>query len=348
MNTLKTIRVGIIGAGANTKLRHIPGLLAQPSVEISAVCNRSLESSEQVARQYNIPRVCRHWTEIVSSPEVDAVVIGTWPYLHCPITLAALAAGKHVLTEARMAMNASQAHQMLDASRMHPELITQIVPAPPTLRVDRTVQQLLADGFTGELYAVELNAASGQFADFTQPLHWRHDRDLSGMNTISLGIWYECILRWIGAAQTVMAMTQVNVRQRRTDAGELRAISVPDHVDVLAKMECGAQAHFRISDVTGLSRGSEVWLFGRCGTLRYDASTDKLFGGHPGDKELSEIAIPPELAGSWRVEEEFIHAIRGAGRVMRTTFEDGVKYMQFTEAVARSAASGSAVNAQSV
>src|SRR2546430_6670602 len=102
----KTIRVGLIGAGANTRSRHIPGLRALPGVEIVTVCNRRPESTAAVARAFGIPRTCNSWEEVVRDPNVDAVVLGTWPYLHCPITLAALAVGKHVLTEARMAMNA--------------------------------------------------------------------------------------------------------------------------------------------------------------------------------------------------------------------------------------------------
>ena len=111
------IRIGLIGAGGNTRTRHIPGLRALDGVEIVSVCNRRRESSEAVARAFDIPRICEHWEQIVADPDLDAVVIGTWPYLHCPITVAALNAGKHVLTEARLAMNAAESHQMLQAAQ---------------------------------------------------------------------------------------------------------------------------------------------------------------------------------------------------------------------------------------
>src|SRR5438445_10574265 len=96
----ETLRMGLIGAGANTKRRHIPGLHALPGVEIVAVCNRRPESTDAVAREYGIPRTFERWEKLVADPDIDAVVIGTWPYLHCPITLAALESGKHALTEA--------------------------------------------------------------------------------------------------------------------------------------------------------------------------------------------------------------------------------------------------------
>src|SRR5919198_5616662 len=121
------LRIGLVGAGANTRARHIPGLRAIPGVEIVAVCNRRPESTAAAAREFGIPRTFDRWEDLVADPEVDAVVVGTWPYLHGPVTLAALAAGKHVLTEARMAMTAAEAHRMLAASRRHPELVAQVV-----------------------------------------------------------------------------------------------------------------------------------------------------------------------------------------------------------------------------
>src|SRR6516165_3647976 len=124
------LRVGLIGAGGNMRARHIPGLRALPQVEIVAVCNRRPESTAAAAREFSIPRTAEQWEDIVADPEIDAVVIGTWPYLHCPVTLAALEAGKHVLTEARLSLNAAEAHRMLAASRSAPNLVTQVVPSP--------------------------------------------------------------------------------------------------------------------------------------------------------------------------------------------------------------------------
>ena len=63
-----------------------------------------------------------------------------------------------------------------------------------------------------------------------------------------------------------------------------------------------------------------------------------------GDDEMQKIEIPVEKQDRWRVEEEFIEAIRGNGLITRTTFEDGVKYMEFTEAVTRSAQNHRTVN----
>ena len=347
------IRVGLVGAGANTKLRHIPGLRAQQSVEIVSVANRSRESGERVAGEYEIPKVYDNWLELIEAEDTDAICIGTWPYTHRTLTLAALDNNKHVLCEARMAMDAKEAHEMLDASRRKPHLVTQIVPAPGTLEVDQTIIEHVADGYLGELLAVRLRVADGHgranradtFIDPEGHLHWRQNRTLSGYNILSMGIWYETIMRYVGPATKVIAMTKVCVQRRRDENGEMRAVSIPDHVNILCEMACGAQADMSWSTATGLQTGTELWLFGSEGTLHLNGPPmTTLFGARRGDTELSEVPIPPEKRGRWRVEEEFINAIRGKEKVTRTPFDLGVQYMEFTEAVTRSAQSGHAIS----
>ena len=329
----ETIRIGVVGAGANTRKHHIPNLKNITGVEIAAVVNRSRASSERVAKEFGIPRVHEYWQDLVNDAGIDAVVIGTWPYLHCPVTLAALAAGKHVLTEARIAMNAAEARQMLAASRARPNLVTQVVPGPATFAADPMVMQLLADGYIGELQALDLRVPAG-FVNRDAPLHWRMNRDYSGMNIMSMGIWYECLSRWVGPARAVMARTRVAVPYRvDQERRERRAVDVPDHVEVLADLANGAIARLHWSSVAGFMPGPEVWLYGSDGTLRFEGQGSVLSGGRRGDKEMTRIAIPEDKTYRWRVEEEFISAIRGQEPIRRTSFLDAVNYMDFTEAV---------------
>ena len=346
------IRIGLVGAGANTRRRHIPGFRDQEGVEIVSVANRSRESGERVAGEYEIPKVYDSWRELIEADDTDAICIGTWPYMHRTMTLLALENNKHVLTEARMAMNAREAREMLDASRAKPELVTQIVPAPGTLEVDTTVMEHISNGYLGDLLSIRLRvcdghgrAGEGTFIDTEGPMHWRQDRDLSGYNTLSLGIWYETVMRWVGPATRVMAMTKVLVPQRLDEDGQIHAISVPDHVDVICDMACGAQAQMSWSSSTGMNPGTEVWLYGSEGTLHLDGPPiNAVYGGRRGDSEMSEIPIPPENRGGWRVEEQFVNAIRGKEKVTLTPFDAGVRYMEFTEAVYRSSQTGQAVS----
>ncbi len=341
-----SIRVGVIGAGDNTRKKHIPGLQKLDDVEVVAVTNRTLESGQRVADQLGIPIAYSDWREIIYSDEVDAVCIGTWPYMHAPLTIAALDAGKHVLVEARMAMNSMEALAMLETSKANPGQIAQIVPAPHTLSVDATIIDMISDGYIGDL--ITLNAQIAQPRTFTgsdSPVHWRHDRDLSGNNIMSMGIWYEILMRWAGEAERVAASGKIVVEQRADcESGAMREVHVPEHLDIIAHMANGAQAHFSISSIGGHAPASEIVLRGDQGTLRFADGT--LTGGRAGDAGLAEIEPRPEEQGEWRVEAEFVGAIRGKETIRLTDFDTGVRYMAFTEAVHRSMEEGRTVDVE--
>jgi predicted dehydrogenase len=345
-----TLRVGLIGAGANTRLRHIPGLRALPDVEIVAVVNRRPASTLAVSREYGISRTHERWQDLVGDPDIDAVVIGTWPYLHCPITIAALDAGKHVLTEARMAMNAAEAHRMLAAARRHPKLVTQIVPSPFGLKGHDVMAELLGSGYVGELREVQVFSFSGALADPATALSWRQDATLSGFNMLTLGILHETLLRWVPPPVQVMAQVHAFIPSRiDPESGVRRSVGTPDSVQVLAVLQDGARAVYHFSAVTPVGQRMGIHIYGTQGVLHYDLMQDRIWAANKraaqADKveELHELDIPAERARTWRVEADFVEAIREGKPISLTDFATGVSYMEFTEAVARSAKHGEAV-----
>jgi predicted dehydrogenase len=336
------IRIGLIGAGANTRLVQIPGFRRLPDVEILGVANRSLDSSQRVASEFDIPRAYSNWQELLADDEIDAVLIGTWPYMHRTLTLAALEVGKHVLCQARMANTAAEAHEMLTASKRHPGLICQLVPTSTSYVIDRALQQLLADGTVGDVLSIDVQRVGRSFADYDGELDWRHDREFSGYNTLNIGSTYESMMRWFGPGNRVMAMTRIHVPHRRGEDRARRAVSIPDHLDVLYELANGAQVHMKFSETSGLSAGNQTWVFGSEGTVYIDGEQN-IFVGRRGDSELRPFDNPREQQATYRVEEEFVNAIRGLETVTMNTFEIGVQYMEWTQAVHRSASTGSAV-----
>ena len=343
------IRVGIIGAGGNTTKLHIPGLQAQDGVEVVSVANRTKASGQRVAEEFGIPGVAADWQAIVEDPNIDAVCIGTWPYMHAPMTIAALDEGKHVLCEARMALNSDEAHDMLAASRQTPRCIAQIVPAPHTLAFDQTIIEMIGAGYMGDLIALDARIAAGSgFPNPSSPTHWRQDRDLSGNNIMSMGIWYEAMMRWIGPMANVFATGQAVVPHRTDDDGRRVAMTIPDHVDIVGKMEQGGQIRFNVSTVIGHAPASvDVCIFGTEGTLRlHQAGADPmtLYAGRRGGDALEPVTIEPAKKGGWRVEEEFINAIRRTEAVSHTDFTTAVKYMEWTDAVTLSLRTGQSVD----
>jgi predicted dehydrogenase len=336
------IRVGIIGAGGIVSSVHVPGLKRQPGVELVSVANRSLESSRRAADELGIERAYANWEELLAAGGLDAVLIGTWPYMHRTITLAALDAGLHVLCQARMANDTAEAREMLAASLRHSELVCQLVPSSGTYRIDRALQRLLGEGFVGEILSVEVQMLQRNFARFDGELDWRHDAEFSGINVLNVGGTYESAMRWLGSGNRVMAMTRVQIPMRRDEQGRQRAATIPDHVDVLYELGNRAPVHMRFSETTGLSAGNQIWIFGSEGTIHVD-NEQRIFTGRRGDQSLAELANPREQQAFHRVEEEFVNAIRGRERVTMNTFETGVRYMEWTEAIYRSAASRAAV-----
>jgi predicted dehydrogenase len=336
------VRIGVVGAGGNVRDVMIPAFRRAGGCEIVAVANRSLGSSQRAAAELGIPRAYANWRELLEDGEVDAVVIGTWPYTHRVLTLASLDAGKHVLCQARMANDATEARDMLAASLKRPDLVCQLVPTSTSYRIDNILRKLITEGAVGEVLSAEIQRVGRTFADFGGPLDWRHEREFSGLNTMHLGSTYESTMRWLGRGDHVMAMSSLHVPLRRAADGELRSVSIPNHLDILYRLASGTQVHMRISETTGLSEGNQTWIHGSDGTIYVD-DAQSVYLGHRGDSVLSLVPNPPEGQGVRRVEEEFLAAIRGEEEVTMLPFEAGVHYMEWTEAVHRSSQSGRAV-----
>jgi predicted dehydrogenase len=331
------IRIGIVGAGQITRTRHIPGFRAIPGVRIVGVCNRRRETAARVAREFDISKVYSNWEDLVSDPGVDAVLIGGWPYLHCPVTLAAFDAGKHVLTQARMAMNAREAQRMDDRARECPDLTAMIVPSPYGLIGDAFLRSLIASGHLGALRELHVTAINDQLADPETYLGWRQLTRYSGFNMLALGIVYETVLRWVAPANRVLAYTSKLVSDRfDPEQGKKSRVGTPDSVQVLTTQEDGSCGMYRLSGVVWHDTTLAIALYGSEGTLIYNLLNDEIRGARRLEAGLEPMPIPEPLRGGWRVEADFIAAIRGESPVTLTDFATGVRYMQFTEAVARS------------
>lgn len=329
----QTLRIGIIGAGHNTRLRHIPGFKAIPGVEVAAVCNRSRKSSEKVAAEFGIPKVAGTWQEIVESPEIDAICIGTWPNLHSKVTVAALRAGKHVLTEARMARNLAEAELMLAEAKLHPNLVTQVVPAPMSLAFDATVTEIVASGALGNLREVVMTCTNGAMADASTPLNWRLDYALSGKNTLFMGIYYEMIMRWLKQEPiSLVASASVFTKERKDTEGLMQPVLIPESLSILGVYADGARLVGHFSGVEVTTPRSELRLNGSKGGLRLDLVKNELYQAEIGGPER-RVEIAPAKQGGWRVEADFVASIRENKPVTLTDFKSAVAYMRFTEAV---------------
>jgi predicted dehydrogenase len=332
------LRIGIIGAGGIVKSRHLPALRAIPGVEVAAVCNRSRESGEAVAREWSIPDVLTDWRALVARDDLDAILIGTWPYTHAEMSIAALDAGKHVFCQARMARDLAEARAMLAAAERHPRQVAMLCNGMPNgAQGDALIRHLVRSGFLGELREVRVTSLSGAYADPAAPLHWRQNFALQGYNTLSLGIKIEAIHPF---HRKLSAVTRVFTPERRDPAtGEMAPLRIADAVAIAAELESGAAASYQFSGVAPWAPVDQAELSGTQGWLSYDWSRDQVTGASADYPEPRVIPVPDGVRRDWTAEGDFIQAIR-TGTVVEPSFADGVKYMEFTEAVYRAAESG--------
>jgi predicted dehydrogenase len=324
------IRVGLVGAGGIARARHVPGFRALPGVELVGVVNRTPESSARAAAELGIPRTYGDWRALVADPAVDAVVVATWPYLHAPVAIAALEAGKHVLVEGRMAMDAAEARAMLAAARAHPGQVAMVVPAPFGF-ADATIRRVLAAGAIGELRVARV-AWAGPVAP-TGRDQWRRERRYSGNNVMTLGILYEMIARWLGHASEVSATLRTFATTQAGPDGAPIPADVPDVAIVVATFPGGIPVTLEIAAYGRPDPVNGATLTGTGGVLRVDFAGARLELAEAGAAGFSEVEIPDEERWSWRVEAEFVGAIRGTEPVRLVDFATGVRYMAFTDAV---------------
>ena len=90
---------------------------------------------------------------------------------------------------------------------------------------------------------------------------------------------------------------------------------VPDLLNVLCAFENGAEGVLEFSGVNVTDETDRVEIYGDKGTLVYDFGTDKIRAAKYGGKEFQDVDLPPELTSEWRVEEDFIAAVKSKGRI---------------------------------
>ena len=239
-----------------------------------------------------------------------------------------------------MAMDLAQAREMARAADAS-DRIAMIVPAPFYLRYEPTVLQMLAAGEFGTLLEIHVRGLGGGYAP-DAPLAWRQRRDLSGQNIMSMGILNETVRRYAGHEASVYAQGKIFTSQR-TDAetGTTGTVDVPESLGIVAEMASGATAVYHLSTVAAGGVNGAIECYGTRGAFRYE--NDQCHVRTSGSAWVP-LEVPDAKAGGWRVEADFIDAITLGTPVTHTSFADGVRYMEFTEAVQISMREGQKVS----
>ncbi|MFW6059193.1 MAG: Gfo/Idh/MocA family protein [Phycisphaeraceae bacterium] len=338
------IRIGFIGAGSICKSRHFPGLAKIAGVEIKTVCNRSEESSRRVAKEWSIPEIDTDWRQLLARDDLDAVFIGTWPYMHMEMSIAALEAGKHVFCQARMAMDLAEAKAMVAAAEKYPGLVHMICPPPHRMPWEPYIKRMLDAGELGEVRevrAISLNDANLNPDRIT----WRERVEFSGKQVLAAGIVAETLNAWVGEYETLNATTATPIPTKTDEDGKPYEIRIPQIAMMHGTLQSGAVITEHHSGVSPHIKQNVISIVGSKGTLRVTPMQSIEFAKV--SEELKPVDVPESEQRDWHVEEDFINAVRqaqaGESWHVSPDFHEGLKYMRKIEALHRAAETGKAV-----
>jgi predicted dehydrogenase len=159
MKQQQKVRFGLLGTGVIIRDYHLPCLSGNPRAEVAALGNQRPESLERLAKRCGIGKTYTDFTKMARDETVDAVIIGLPNYLHAPVSIEMLEAGKHVLCEKPMARTVAEAEAMGKAA----ESAGRVLMIGHMWRYDREVRWLrgvMDAGFLGTIFKIKAHAVS--------------------------------------------------------------------------------------------------------------------------------------------------------------------------------------------
>ncbi|MCC5829650.1 MAG: Gfo/Idh/MocA family oxidoreductase [Phycisphaeraceae bacterium] len=339
MSALERVRVAFIGAGAICTSRHLPNLMKMDGVEVVTVCNRSRQSAEKVADEFKLPGVETDWRAVLARKDVDAVFIGTWPYMHAEMSIAALEAGKHVFCQSRMSMDLDEARAMVAAAEARPSQVAMLCPPPHRMPWEPYIRKVIQDGTLGEIQQVRLiNLSDANLG----PLHWRERIEFSGKQILQIGIWAETLNAWLGEYESLAATFDTPIATKPDEDGKDYSIQIPQIVHIMGRLKSGVPICEIHSGVALHNHLNGLTILGSGGTLRVDAMSN-IYLGRQGE-QIKAIDVPPALQRPWRAEQDFIEAVGEAhdsgSWSAHPDFAEGLGYMLKMEAMHLAAKEG--------
>lgn len=166
------IRWGIIGCGDVARKRVAGAIQNDPNSELVAVCRRNEEKLREFANEFRVSTAATSAEELIASPEIDAVYIATPVNLHCPPTIAAAEAGKHVLVEKPMAMSTAECDEMIVACSKA-DVRLGVAYYRPFYPVVHRIQQLIEAGEIGTVLSVSATTCTPFAIDPDEDGYWR-------------------------------------------------------------------------------------------------------------------------------------------------------------------------------
>ncbi len=348
--SMAKIKVGVIGTGGISN-EHIRAYLKNPDVELYAFCDINEERVKMMGEKYGVTRLYTDKDEMLKLSELDAVSVCTWNSAHAECTIAALNAGKHVLCEKPMALNAQQAKEMQAAAEKNGKLL--MIGFVRRYGNDCAVlKDFIDNGYFGDIYYTKATYLRRK----GNPGGWFGDKSRSGGGPlIDLGVHVIDLTRYLsglGKPVSVYGATFQKLFDRRDIKGKPGYVATSGKEDDICDVEDMATAMVRYDNGVVLQVEASFSL-----NLKKDTGTIELFGTKAGaklDPELeiytdmngymtnTQLTMPTALSFDGLFANEINHYIECIrdGVPCKSPAQDGVTLMKILDGIYESARTG--------
>jgi len=232
--------VAVIGVGVGRA--HLRGYLACPDAEVVALCDVDKERLNAVADEYGIPLRYTDYRELLKLQDLAAVSVALPNYLHAPVSIAAMEAGKHVLCEKPLARNAQEAKAMFDAAHKAgvKHMVAHNYRFVPAIR---QAYNLIQSGKLGRIYHFRaMYLQEWIMPHYGTGMIWRLDKQEAGSGALGdLGAHIIDLARFlVGEMKSLSAMTKTFIPQRPNPDGTMGKVEVDDAFAAVMEFENGA------------------------------------------------------------------------------------------------------------
>jgi predicted dehydrogenase len=260
---MKKIGMGLVGPGF-VAAHHIDAVRRLGDIDVIAIAGSSQASADRKAQEYKVDRAYADYHALIADPDVHVVHNTTPNYLHLPVSLAALASGKHVISDKPLALNPTEARQLRDAAvaAKAAHVVTFNYRGNPLVQQARS---MIAGGETGDVTFVHGHYLQDWMVD-PDVYSWRSDPAKGGVSS-ALG---DIGSHWCDLAEHVTGLriasvladlttvipiryssgTSAEAFSKKRDA-ERQAVEVhaEDLASVLLRFENGARGCFSLGQV---------------------------------------------------------------------------------------------------
>jgi predicted dehydrogenase len=304
------IGMGLVGPGFIAP-HHIDAVRRLGSVEVLAIAGSSEASARDKASRFGVPRYYGNYEDLINDPEIDVVHNTTPNFMHFPVSMAAIAAGKHIVSDKPLALTVQQCCTLRDAA----EAAGVVNAVTFNYRGNPLVQQARSMISAGEIGPVVF-VRGHYLQDWLTDEHvysWRVDPAKGGDSSALADIgshWCDLAEHIVGSKiSAVLADINTVVKTRYAGGGSAEAfqqnnteakapVAVPgeDLASVLLRFENGARGCFSVGQVLpGHKNDLEIDISGRAGSLQWsqERQNELWIGRH--DRPNSVMAKDPSL-----------------------------------------------------